>query len=391
MKRGIIGAVIGDIVGSRFERDDINPKSTDFDLFTSKNRFTDDTVLTVAVADWLMTGGDIAAMLRKWGHKYPFCGFGPRFRQWLYADTPEPCNSYGNGSAMRVSPIGFRARTLEEAAALAERSAEVTHNHPLGLTGAKATATAIFLARTGASKDEIRNCIERDFDYDLRFGCDLIRPKYRFNVTCQGTCPHAIAAFLDSTDYESAIRLAVSLGGDSDTLACIAGGIAAAFYGVPDNLTEQAMEYLPYDLAKVICRFDNLPANTLRRYTPERIVTLEPDEIFVFGSNPEGDHRGGAALTALRHFGARTGQGVGLQGQSYAIPTMLENAEAIKPHVDEFTAFATRHPELTFYVTRIGCGIAGFDDAEIAPLFDRALEIENIVLPRSFVQCLQRR
>ena len=251
---GIIGAIIGDIVGSRFEF--FENKTTKFELFTEENNFTDDSVMTVAVADWLLNGNDLAKTMRKWGKVYPY-GYGILFSEWLHSDVePQPYNSFGNGSGMRVSPVGFYAQSLEEALDLAKQSAEVTHNHPEGIKGAQAIASAIFLAREGKSKDEIRDYIEKTFGYDLHRDCDEIRPGYFFNETCQGSCPEAIIAFLDSWNYESAIRLAVSLGGDSDTIACMTGGIAAAYYDVPDHLIAQAAKYLPDDMLAVITEFD---------------------------------------------------------------------------------------------------------------------------------------
>ena len=255
MKKGIIGAIIGDIVGSRFEWN--NHKSTDFDLFANGCRFTDDTVMTVAVAEWLETGKHLPDIMRKWAKKYFRRGYGVRFANWLFmTPNPQPYNSLGNGSGMRVSPVGFYAKSLDNALELAEQSAEVSHNHPEGIKGAQAIASAIFLAREGRSKEEIRDYIEQTFGYNLHRTCDEIRPTYQFNMTCEGSCPEAIVAFLDSTDYESAIRLAVSLGGDSDTIACMTGGIAAAFYGVPDHIIEQAMEYIPDDMMEIINKFD---------------------------------------------------------------------------------------------------------------------------------------
>lgn len=255
MKKGIIGAIIGDIVGSRFEWN--NHKSTDFDLFANGCRFTDDTVMTVAVAEWLETGKPLPDIMRKWAKKYPLCGYGVKFFNWLFIDpNPQPYDSLGNGSGMRVSPVGFVAISVDDACDLARRSAEVSHNHPEGIKGAQAIASAIFLAREGRSKEEIRDYIEQTFGYNLHRTCDEIRPTYQFNMTCEGSCPEAIVAFLDSTDYESAIRLAVSLGGDSDTIACMTGGIAAAFYGVPDHIIEQAMEYIPDDMMEIINKFD---------------------------------------------------------------------------------------------------------------------------------------
>ena len=255
---GIIGAIIGDIVGSRFEFFE-ECKSTDFWLFTERSDFTDDTVMTVAVADWLLNGRDLVESMRDWGRRYRNRGYGGMFQSWLLFQTdPQPYNSYGNGSGMRVSPVGFYAQSLEEALDLAKQSAEVTHNHPEGIKGAQAIASAIYLARTGKSKDYIREYIRCTFEYDLYRTCDEIRPNYYFNETCQGSCPEAIIAFLDSNSYESAIRLAVSLGGDTDTVACMAGGIAAAYYGIPDRLVERALTFLPDDILEIVRKFDNL-------------------------------------------------------------------------------------------------------------------------------------
>ncbi|WP_257005736.1 ADP-ribosylglycohydrolase family protein [Alistipes senegalensis] len=255
-KGGLLGAIIGDIVGSRFEWN--NHKSTIFNLFTPSNKFTDDTVMTIAIADWLLHGESLVDAMKDWAAKYPNRGYGSKFWQWLFIwRNKEPYNSYGNGSAMRVSPCGYFAQTLDEALDLAKQSAELTHNHPEGIKGAQAIAASVFLARQQIAKTEIRDYIESTFDYNLHRTCNEIRPIYEFNMTCQGSCPEAIIAFLESSDYESAIRLAVSLGGDSDTIACMTGGIAAAYYGIPDEIVYNAKEYLPDDILTIILEFDN--------------------------------------------------------------------------------------------------------------------------------------
>ena len=388
--KGIIGAIIGDIVGSRFEFN--NYRSTDFEFLNDRCFFTDDTVMTIAVADWVtnkrQTDRHLALYLREWGRKYPNSGYGGMFFRWLFSkELSSPYNSFGNGSAMRVSPCGFYAQSLEEALLLAKQSAEVTHNHPEGIKGAQSVAAAIYLAKTGNKKDIIKEYIEQNFGYDLSRTCDEIRRVYKFNETCQETCPEAIIAFLEGNDYESAIRLGISLGGDSDTIGAITGGIAAAYYGVPDSIMEDVKRFIPYEFIDIIEKFEN-SMDKRKRISPDLINKLKENEIFVFGSNLEGMHGGGAARIAYNKFGAIWGQGVGLQGQSYGIPTMHGGVDVIKPYVDEFINFAKSHPELKFLVTSIGCGIAGFRDEEMAPLFKDAIEIENIYLPKSFYYVL---
>lgn len=254
----MIGAVIGDIVGSVFEWERI--KHTDFPLFCDESTFTDDTVMTMATTQVLMDGAraDYAARYRAFGWRYPRRGYGGMFRQWLASENMGPYNSWGNGSAMRVSPVGFACTTIDEVLDEAKRSAEVTHNHPEGVKGAQATALAVYLARSGSSKEDIRNEISQRFSYDLNRKVEAIRPAYGFDESCQRTVPEAIIAFLDSTDFESAIRLAISLGGDSDTLACITGGIAQAFYTkIPQPLAEEAIKRLPQEMRELVHRFEN--------------------------------------------------------------------------------------------------------------------------------------
>ena len=251
------GAIAGDIIGSVYEFDNI--KTTDFPLFTNESDYTDDTIMTVAVADWLLNGGDLAKVMQRYGREYPYPtgGYGGRFSGWLREKDPQPYNSWGNGSAMRVSAVGWMFDSLEKTLEVAKETAVVTHNHPEGIKGAQATAAAIYLARTGKSKQDIKQYIETTFSYDLGRTCDEIRPFYRFNESCQGTVPEAIIAFLDSSDFENAIRLAVSLGGDSDTLAWITGGIAEAFYGIPEDIEKQVSDKLPGTFQKVIKEFKN--------------------------------------------------------------------------------------------------------------------------------------
>jgi ADP-ribosylglycohydrolase len=253
----MIGAIIGDIVGSVYEWNNIKTKN--FPLFREDCFFTDDTIMTVAVAEGLMNGGkadDFIDAMKKYGRRYPDAGYGARFGFWLFSDTRVPYNSFGNGSAMRVSPVAWRARTLDEAEKYAEISAAVTHNHPEGIKGAQATAAAIFLARTGKTKAEIKAYIESEYRYDLNRTLDEVRPGYYFNESCQGTVPEAIIAFLESADFEDGIRNAVSLGGDSDTLAAITGSIGAAAYGVPENIRKLAWNVLDEQLIELIVAFE---------------------------------------------------------------------------------------------------------------------------------------
>lgn len=249
------GAIAGDIIGSVYEA--VPHKSEDFLLFQPQSRFTDDTVLTVAVADCILHGKDYASTLRAYGRRYPDAGYGGTFINWVHGMIDGPYNSWGNGSAMRVSPAGFAFDDLQEVLMEAERSAAVTHNHPEGIKGAQATATAVYLARQGSSKQEIRGYIEEKFGYDLQRSIDEIRPGYSFDVSCQGSVPEAIIAFLDSESYEDAVRKAVSLGGDADTQACIAGAIAQAFYGgTPQRVAEEAKARLTPDLLEVVEAFE---------------------------------------------------------------------------------------------------------------------------------------
>ena len=250
----LCGAVAGDIIGSIYEWN--ATKKTDFYLFTPFSKYTDDTVMTVANADWLNTGDSLLGIMQDYGNRFPHAGYGGMFRSWLREDDPKPYNSFGYGSAMRVSPVGWVFNTLEETLEAAKTSAEITHNHPEGIKGAQATAACIFMARTGKSKEEIKEYIELTFGYDLSRTCDEIRPNYKFDVTCQGSVPESIIAFLESTDFENALRLAISLGGDADTMGAITGGIAEAYYGdVPVHIRKEVLKRLPNDFIEVLQKF----------------------------------------------------------------------------------------------------------------------------------------
>jgi ADP-ribosylglycohydrolase len=250
----MLGAIAGDIIGSVHEGS--GTKTKDFPLFVEDSRFTDDTVLTVAVAERLLRGGGYIDLFHDYFHAYPHAGYGGSFIRWAGYRFRDPYNSWGNGSAMRVSPVGTACDTLEEVLIQARQSAEVTHNHPEGIRGAQATAAAVFLARSGREKRAIKEYIEREFGYHLSERLDDIRGSYRFDVSCQGSVPQSIIAFLEADGFEDAVRNAISLGGDADTMACIAGGIAEAFYGgVPEEIGSQVLAALDERLRGVVEEF----------------------------------------------------------------------------------------------------------------------------------------
>ena len=273
----MIGAIIGDIAGSRFEFD--NHRSKDFDLLTKDCFVTDDSIMTLAIAKAIMESskhkkasaegyGDSfydrlsrlsVKYMQEIGRRYPNCGYGGMFNRWMFSQEPKPYNSYGNGAAMRVSPAGFSAATILEAEKIAKYVTEVTHNHEEGIKGAQATAAAVFMAKHGSGKNEICEYIVREY-YPLHFTIDEIRTSYRFNETCQETVPQAITCFLESSSFEDAIRTAISLGGDSDTIAAITGGIAEAFYGVPAEIEEKALAYLDRDLRTIYDEWESFIA-----------------------------------------------------------------------------------------------------------------------------------
>jgi ADP-ribosylglycohydrolase len=250
----MLGAIAGDVIGSVHEGS--GTKTKEFPLFTPRSCFTDDSVLSIAVADWILTGKNLVELFHQYGSNYPYSGYGGRFRSWLQSGSRDPYNSFGNGAAMRVSAVGFAFDALDEVLEWSKRSAEVTHNHPEGIRGAQATAAAILLARQGLPKPQMRDFLESTFGYALQTSLDDIRPRYNFDETCQGTVPQALIAFFESEDYEDAIRNAISLGGDADTLACIAGGVAEAFYGsVPNHIADQVTERLDPALITVLQQF----------------------------------------------------------------------------------------------------------------------------------------
>ena len=258
------GAILGDMIGAPYEFDRGKKKTKDFPLFIPRSHYTDDSAMTIAVAEALMDSRGrpdeevrkaLVDSMQRWGTRYPNAGYGGMFYRWLHSKNPQPYGSYGNGSAMRASSAGWLFDSFDETWRKAKLTAEVTHNHPEGIIGAECVATVIWLARHGKSKEEIRAFVTDTFGYDLSRTCDEIRPGYRFDVSCQGTVPEAVTAFLEGTDFEDVIRTAVSLGGDCDTLTCIAGGMAEAMYGVPEELKAECRKRLEPDMVEVLDRF----------------------------------------------------------------------------------------------------------------------------------------
>jgi ADP-ribosylglycohydrolase len=250
----MLGAIVGDVIGSDYEH--APTKRTDFELFSANSRFTDDTVLSVAVAQWILEGGSLASLFHQYVDRYPQAGYGESFYGWSFRRERAPYNSWGNGSAMRVSPVGYARDTLDETLALAEQTSAVTHDHPEGIRGAQAVAGCVYLARTGGTKEDILSFAGAQLGYDVSRTLAEIRPDYTFDVSCQGSVPESIIALLESIDYEWAVRGAVSLGGDSDTMACMAGAIAEPLYGgVPAPLADEALDRLDDPLYEVVQAF----------------------------------------------------------------------------------------------------------------------------------------
>lgn len=261
------GAIIGDIIGSRFEFD-AKGWTKEFDLFTKKCNWTDDTVMTVAVAEALANAGKDAKVedirkeciiaMKKWGQKYPYAGYGGRFINWVLSSDPKPYGSLGNGSAMRVSAVGWLGDSIERTREIAKATSEVSHNHPEGIKGAECTAAVMYLARTGVSKDEIKAYVVREFGYDISKSVDEMRPLHKHDETCMDALPKALISFFEGVDYEDVIRNAVSLGGDTDTIAAIAGAMAEAMYGIPESIEVKGKAYLEKDMIEVIERFNSI-------------------------------------------------------------------------------------------------------------------------------------
>ena len=400
----IIGAIIGDVVGSTFEFVDKIPKK--FKLFRNTCSFTDDTVLTVAIADAMLHNRTFADAICDWGSRYTYAGFGGSFREWKKRRKKDPNatnSSKGNGCGMRVSPVGFFANSIDEAMAMAKESALLTHNSPEGIAGAQAIAVAVFMAKEKASKEEIKGFVEKNFGYNLNMSNDEVREfiggldsagnTHREREWAENTCPVAIIAFLNSCGYEEAIRTAISYGGDVDTIACMAGGIAAAYYGVPQDIIDGVAPFLPQDIIDVVNEFDGL--NLENRNTPLQIDRwAKSGHVLVYGSGKDfaGATKSGTRLRdnetigyiANRRFGSKH-QLEGLVGNSYAIPTVGVTLEEVCEGIGKFVAFVNEHPELTFLVTNVGCSKkAGFTPDDIAPMFSCIADKANVMLPKEF-------
>jgi len=389
--KGIIGAVIGDVVGSRFEfyrmKGDKIP--TRYKLFASSSSLTDDTVLTMAVADALMHKKEFRDTFWTWAKRYPHAGFGRSFKTWLRGGKDLSNDSKGNGCGMRVSPVGFYANSLEETLELARQSAIISHNSEEGIRGAQSIAAATYMAKEHRPKDEIKSYIENTFGYNLDQTDEEIETKVA-GLTQRGerelaenTCPLAIIAFLVTDDYESAIKKAISYSCDTDTVACMAGGIASAYYGVPQAIIDEAQEYLPQEFIDVINEFDGINLHNTRT-TPKDCHRW--GDIIVYGS---GENKNGEteAFTASKYFGASKVL-EGMEKRAYAIPTVGRSLDEIKAGVDRFIEYADANPDKTFLVTRVGCSKAGYSPKDIAPMFKRVANLPNIYLPVEFREAL---
>lgn len=290
----MLGALAGDIIGSPYEF--YNTKSMDFELFTEWTKFTDDSVMTLAVAKWLIEDAEHSARhlircMQELGRRYPRAGYGGNFDWWLRQENPQPYNSWGNGAGMRVSPVGLYAKTLDDALVLAEISASVSHNHPEGIKGAQAIAASVFLCKDGKSKQEIKEYVEETFGYNLSRTIDDIRPNYYFDVSCQGSVPEAIIAFLEGNSFEEVIRLAISIGGDSDTIGCMAGAIAACRYPIPDDIAKRCDSLLTEDLRDMkdrFCDFIDKRSPYIKKLTRDNYKECTGLDIVAFSSAAPG-------------------------------------------------------------------------------------------------------
>lgn len=383
----MLGAIIGDIVGSIYEFNNIH--TTEFPLFSPNSTFTDDSIMTMAVAEWLLddkehTHSSLIEIMERYYEEFPtpMGGYGASFAKWLATPTAQkkPYNSFGNGSAMRASACGWVAHCRQEAMMLAKISAEITHNHPEGIKGAQAVAGGVWMLRHGALRCDVQEFLESlgyTFDEDLK----SLQSTYSFDETCQGTIPAAFTAYGESGSFEGSIRNAISIGGDSDTVACITGAFSEAFEkSIPADIMREMRKRLPSDWWRIIWR---IKAFENHNVSSDHIDFLKSEDIFVFGSNKNGQHYGGAAAYANKYFGAEWGVGEGITGKCYALPTMESEKELVAA-VDRFTRWAEEDQEHNFQVTAVGCGIAGYDVEDVALLFYEAAALPNVYLPQCF-------
>ena len=404
MKNRIIGSIIGDVVGSTYEFVTKIPKK--FKLFRSGCTFTDDTVLTIAIADALLHNRPFADTIWEWGSKYTNAGFGHSFKEWKKrrkTDINATNNSKGYGCGMRGSPVGYWAKSIKEAMELAKKPAIITQNSEEGIIGAQAIASATFMAKQKVTKDDIKKFIEDTFNYNLDMTYDEIWKQVneydnenklrREREWAENTCPVAIIAFLNSSDYESAIRTAISYGGDVDTIACMTGGIAAAYYGVPDEIIEMAASYLPQDIIDIVNEFDGLELKN-KNTPPQLDRWYKKEHILVYGSGQEivSHTKSGSPIRdnestgyiANRYFGSRQ-QLEGVSGCSYAIPTVGATLPDIQDGIKRFIDFVNDNPDLTFLITDIACSKkSGYTPQEVAPMFKDIADYPNVYLPKEF-------
>ena len=386
--RGIIGAVIGDIAGSRLEFHDGFARHN-FKMFGSGTKFTDDSIMTVAIADALLHEKDFRSAMLEWGRRYPNGGWAKGFRHWLKSRDPQPYGSAGNGSGMRVSAVGFAAETLDEALDLAEKTALPSHNSKDGIEGAQAIAAAIFLAKQNTPKDEIKKYIEDKFSYSLGWTNEEVRDTVSHFFPVQKslalyTTPLAIIAFLNGNDYEDVIRTAATYGCDADTVACMAGGIAAAYYGVPLDLAKQAADYISDDLLAIINEFDGTSLES-RHITPKDIHEWSRECVIVYGrSVNEGEkgEKGSFEVLSVRlnHF----------PREGYAVRTIGADIRETAEDVNALIAFVNEHPEKVFLVMPVGIDRAGIPVEKIAPLFEPLRGKANVYLPSEYIEHYDR-
>ena len=385
---GIIGAVIGDIVGSTYEFRKTVDK--EYELYQEKCTYTDDTVLTVAIADALLHNRDFGEAIFEWANKFPHAGFGERFRKFKRGVKSVSNDSIANGSGMRVSPIGFYAKSLDEALELAKQSAIPTHNTIEGIKGAQTIAAATYLAKQQTSKEEIKTYIEKEFGYNLHLTEEEIKAHVKKvntekkNEWAENTCPLAIIAFLVTDDYESCIRKAIAYNCDNDTVGCMAGGIAAAYYGVPQDIVNGAANYIQQELIDIINEFDGIHLQIKERITPKEFHRWGGILVYGTGENKNNETEG---YMAMKNFKA-TDKLEGIDHNAYGIPTVGRSLDEIKAAVDRFTEYAKANNDKTFLVSKVGCSKAGYTPSDIAPMFEQVKAMTNVYLPREFREVL---